>query len=174
VRQPVSVHRDAGAMRAVPRIRRIAPAPMRCPSRVSSPWMRRCPQRGFSRANRTTRSRSSSSIGGRRRGGNPTSVGPAGDAISAACPVSRRGANVARGATAASTPTSSTIRTRRTRLSRSYARPMKLGIGVGGDDARRYRRTRSSISRRLRAVHHPGGCHRRRVIVTASEGLKSF
>jgi hypothetical protein len=60
-------------MRAVPRIRRIAPAPMRCPSRASSPWMRRCPQRGFSRANRMTRSRSSSSIGGRRRvgSGNP-------------------------------------------------------------------------------------------------------
>jgi hypothetical protein len=37
-------------------MRRIVPVPIRCPSRTSSPWTRRCPQRGFSRASRRTNS----------------------------------------------------------------------------------------------------------------------
>jgi hypothetical protein len=44
---------------------RIVPAPMRCPRPRSSPWMRRCPQRGFCLASRRTSSRISSGTGGR-------------------------------------------------------------------------------------------------------------
>jgi hypothetical protein len=43
----------------------MVPAPTGWPGPTSSSWMRRCPQRGFSRARRTTRSRRSSSIRGR-------------------------------------------------------------------------------------------------------------
>ena len=41
----VSIPRGAGPRRAPVRMRRIVPAPTWCPRRVSSPWMRRCPQR---------------------------------------------------------------------------------------------------------------------------------
>jgi hypothetical protein len=51
----VSVPRGAGPRYATVKIRRMVPVPMWCPRRVSSPWMRRCPQRGYSlRALRTT------------------------------------------------------------------------------------------------------------------------
>jgi 3-phenylpropionate/trans-cinnamate dioxygenase alpha subunit len=40
VRQPVSVRRGAGRLRALVRMRRMVPAPMWWPSRVSSPWTR--------------------------------------------------------------------------------------------------------------------------------------
>jgi hypothetical protein len=42
--------------------------PRRCPSPTSSPWIRRCPQDGFSWARRTTMSRILSLIGGRPGG----------------------------------------------------------------------------------------------------------
>jgi hypothetical protein len=41
VRQPVSGWRGGGPRRAAVRIRRMVPAPRRCPSPVSSPWIRR-------------------------------------------------------------------------------------------------------------------------------------
>jgi len=47
------------------RIRRIVVAPTRWPSLSSSPWIRTYPQRGFSRAMRTTKTTSASSTGGR-------------------------------------------------------------------------------------------------------------
>ena len=43
----------------------MVPAPTRWPSPTSSPWIRRWPHPGFSRARRTTRSRTSSLIQGR-------------------------------------------------------------------------------------------------------------
>ncbi len=57
--------RGAGPSRAAARIRRIVPAPTRCPRPRSSPWIRRWPQEGFSCARRSTRALISSSIGGR-------------------------------------------------------------------------------------------------------------
>lgn len=57
--------RGAGPRPAAARIRRMVPSPIRWPRPSGSPRMRRCPHRGFSRANRTTRSRSSSGMGGR-------------------------------------------------------------------------------------------------------------
>src|SRR4051794_41263569 len=65
VRQWVPVPRGAGPRRVAVRMRRMVPAPIWSPRRVSSPWMRRCPQRGFSRARRMTSSRSSLSMRGR-------------------------------------------------------------------------------------------------------------
>jgi len=47
------------------RIRRIVEAPMRWPSLSNSPWIRAYPQRGFSRAIRTTKAARTSSIGDR-------------------------------------------------------------------------------------------------------------
>jgi hypothetical protein len=44
---------------------RIVEAPTRWPSLSSSPWIRMYPQRGFSRAIRTTKAARTSSIGGR-------------------------------------------------------------------------------------------------------------
>jgi hypothetical protein len=52
-------------MRCRFRIRRIVEAPTRWPSLSSSPWSRMYPQRGFSRAIRTTKAARTSSIGGR-------------------------------------------------------------------------------------------------------------
>ena len=46
------------------RIRRIVEAPTRWPSSSSSPWGLTYPQRGFSRAIRTTKSASTSSVRG--------------------------------------------------------------------------------------------------------------
>ncbi len=46
-RQVGDVRRGAGLSPAAARIRRIVPSPMRWPRPRSSPWMRRCPQRGF-------------------------------------------------------------------------------------------------------------------------------
>ena len=65
-RQLLSVRRDgAGGMRWRLRIRRIVEAPTRWPSLSSSPWSLMYPQRGFSRAIRTTKAARTSSIGGR-------------------------------------------------------------------------------------------------------------
>ena len=65
-RQLVSVCRNgAGGMRWRCRIRRIVEAPTRWPSLSNSPWIRMYPQRGFSRAIRTTKAARTSSIGGR-------------------------------------------------------------------------------------------------------------
>ena len=65
-RQLVSVSRNgAGGMRWRLRMRRIVEAPTRWPSVSSSPWIRLYPQRGFSRAIRTTKAASTSSTGGR-------------------------------------------------------------------------------------------------------------
>jgi hypothetical protein len=65
-RQLVSVCRDgAGGIRWRFRIRRIVEAPTRWPSLSNSPWIRMYPQRGFSRAIRTTKAARTSSIGGR-------------------------------------------------------------------------------------------------------------
>jgi hypothetical protein len=57
--------RGAGVSPAAARIRRIVPAPIRYPSPRSSPWIRRCPHRGFCLASRRTSSRISSGTGGR-------------------------------------------------------------------------------------------------------------
>jgi hypothetical protein len=65
VRQLGPPRRGAGPTRALARIRRMVPAPTRWPSRRSSPWIRRCPHNGFSRANRSVRSRTSSLTRGR-------------------------------------------------------------------------------------------------------------
>jgi hypothetical protein len=46
-RQVGDARRGAGVSPAAARIRRIVPAPMRYPRLRSSPWMRRCPHRGF-------------------------------------------------------------------------------------------------------------------------------
>jgi hypothetical protein len=51
--------RGAGPSPAAARIRRIAPSLARYPRSASSPWMRRYPQRGFSRASCPTRARTS-------------------------------------------------------------------------------------------------------------------
>jgi hypothetical protein len=67
VRQWVSIQQGAGPRCLAARMRRMVPVPMWCPSRVSSPWMRRCPQRGLSRASRMMSSRSSAPM--RRRPG---------------------------------------------------------------------------------------------------------
>ena len=65
-RQLVSVCRNgAGGMRRRFRIRRIVEAPTRWPSSSSAPWILMYPQRGFSRAIRTTKAVSTSPIGGR-------------------------------------------------------------------------------------------------------------
>ena len=65
-RQLVSVCRTgAGGMRWRVKIRRIVDAPTRWPSLSNSPWSLMYPQRGFSRAIRTTKATSTSSIGGR-------------------------------------------------------------------------------------------------------------
>ena len=61
----VGVPDGAGGIRWRFRIRRIVEAPTRWPSLSSSPWILRYPQRGFSRAIRTTRAARTSSIGGR-------------------------------------------------------------------------------------------------------------
>ena len=67
LRHEVAVLRrtGAGGIRRQRRIRRIVEAPTRWPSVSSSPWSRRYPQRGFSRAIRTTRAARPSLIGGR-------------------------------------------------------------------------------------------------------------
>jgi hypothetical protein len=67
-RQVGDARRSAGPRPAAARIRRMVPSPIRCPRPSSSPRMRRCPHRGFSRANRTTKPRSSSGMGGRPTG----------------------------------------------------------------------------------------------------------
>ena len=64
-RQVGGARRGAGVSPAAARIRRIVPAPMRYPRPRSSPWMRRCPHRGFCPASRRTSSRISSGTGGR-------------------------------------------------------------------------------------------------------------
>jgi hypothetical protein len=61
----VPARRGAGPRPAPARIRRIVPAPIGWPSARSSPWMRRCPQVGLSRARRITSVRRSSCTGGR-------------------------------------------------------------------------------------------------------------
>ena len=64
-RQVGDVRRGAGASPAAARIRRMVPAPMRCPRLRISPWMRWCPHRGFCLARRRTSSRISSGTSGR-------------------------------------------------------------------------------------------------------------
>jgi predicted transposase YbfD/YdcC len=64
-RQVGDTRRGAGVRPASARIRRIVPSPVRCPGPGSSPWMRRCPQRGFRLATCRTSSRISSGTGGR-------------------------------------------------------------------------------------------------------------
>ncbi len=61
----VGVPDRAGGMPWRCRIRRIVEAPTRWPSVSSSPWILTDPQRGFSRAIRTTKATRTSSIGGR-------------------------------------------------------------------------------------------------------------
>lgn len=48
------LRRGAGSMPAAVRISQTVVEPTGCPSRISSPWIRRQPQRGFSWAGRTT------------------------------------------------------------------------------------------------------------------------
>lgn len=57
--------RGAGSMPAACRISQTVDGAMGCPSRAGSPWMRRRPQRGFSRARRSTRFFSAVAVGGR-------------------------------------------------------------------------------------------------------------
>ena len=65
-RQLVAVFRTgAGGIRWRLRIRRIVDAPTRWPSLSGSPWILWYPQRGFSRAIRTTSATRTSLIGGR-------------------------------------------------------------------------------------------------------------
>ncbi len=64
-RQFGSGPREAGPSPERRRIERIVVAPMRIPSLRSSPWMRRHPQRRFSRPSRRIRARISGSVWGR-------------------------------------------------------------------------------------------------------------
>jgi hypothetical protein len=84
----------------------MVPSPIRWPRPSSSPRMRRCPQRGFSLASRTTRSRSSSGIGGRPAGfGYVQCLVASRHAMPAACPASRSdGAGACRAAAVPARP----------------------------------------------------------------------
>jgi len=62
------VRSRVGLIPAALRIFQTVEAAMVCPSRRSSPWMRRYPQAGFSPANRMIKARTSGSTGGRPRG----------------------------------------------------------------------------------------------------------
>jgi hypothetical protein len=64
-RQVGEAPRGAGPRPTAARIRRIVPSPTRCPSPISSPWMRLYPQRGFCRASCSTSARTPAGTGGR-------------------------------------------------------------------------------------------------------------
>jgi hypothetical protein len=64
-RQPGPPRRGAGSSRACASRRRMLVGDAWKPSLRSSPQIRRCPQRGFSRASRRTKSRISGASGGR-------------------------------------------------------------------------------------------------------------
>jgi hypothetical protein len=58
------LRRGAGSRPAAVRISHTVVAPMRCPRRTSSPWMRRQPQRGFSSASRSASALTALAVGG--------------------------------------------------------------------------------------------------------------
>ncbi len=64
-RQAGDARRGAGVSPAAARIRRMVPAAMRYPRPASSPWLRRCPHRGFCLASCWTSARISAGTGGR-------------------------------------------------------------------------------------------------------------